>query len=91
MTAPVDEPGGAEARAIVDGSRLWTGGVATALVVALIVLVGVLIGRGVGMPRLAGDRTGTLATGSVASYAARLRGAGRRPRQRASVPGRRLN
>jgi len=69
MTAPVDEPGGGEARDIVDGGRLWTGGVATALVVALIVVVGVLIGRGVGVPRLAGDETGTLATGSLASYA----------------------
>lgn len=66
--APDFEPDGG-ARAIVDGGRLWAGGIAAALVVAVIVLVGVLVGRGLGVPRFAGDQTGTLAPGSVASYA----------------------
>jgi hypothetical protein len=56
-------------RAIVDGGRLWAGGFAAALLVAMIVLVGVLVGRGLGVPRFAGDQTGTLAPGSLASYA----------------------
>jgi Family of unknown function (DUF6069) len=70
MTAPLEGPGRDQARAIVDAGRLWTRGMATALVVALIVLVGVLISRVVGVPGLAGDQMGTLATASLASYAA---------------------
>src|SRR6266540_781664 len=61
MTAPLDQPGGGQPRAIVGGVRLWAGGAATTLVVALIALVGV--------PGLAGDETGTLATALLASYA----------------------
>src|SRR6266536_5386293 len=68
MKAPVDQPG-SQSRAIVDGARLWTGGGATTLIVALIVLVGVLISRVVGVPGLAGDETGTLATVLLAGYA----------------------
>ena len=56
-------------RAIVDAGRLWGGGFAAALLVTVIVLTGVLVGRGLGVPRFAGDPTGTLAPGSVASYA----------------------
>jgi hypothetical protein len=58
-----------DTRAIVDGGRLWAGGFAAALLVTVIVLIGVLVGRGLGVPRFAGDQTGTLAPGSVASYA----------------------
>src|SRR6266498_4187708 len=60
MTAPLDQPGGGQPRAIVGGVRLWAGGAATTLVVALIALVGVLLSRVVGVPGLAGDETGTL-------------------------------
>src|SRR6266511_2063670 len=69
MTAPLDQPGGGQPRAIVGGVRLWAGGAATTLVVALIALVGVLLSRVVGVPGLAGDETGTLATARLASYA----------------------
>jgi hypothetical protein len=69
MTAPAGRPGGRQPPAIVDATRLWTGGGATTLVVALIVLVGVLISRVAGVPGLAGDVTGTLATALLASYA----------------------
>jgi hypothetical protein len=58
-----------DTRAIVDAGRLWAGGFAAALLVTVIVLIGVLVGRGLGVPRFAGDQTGTLAPGSVASYA----------------------
>ena len=40
MTVPPDAP------RTVNAGRLWTGGVATALVAALVALVGVLIARG---------------------------------------------
>ena len=69
MTAPLGQPGGGRPRAIVDGARLWTGGGATTLVVTLVVVAGVLISRSVGVPGMAGDETGTLATTSLASYA----------------------
>jgi Family of unknown function (DUF6069) len=45
----------------VDAGRLWTGGVATALVAALVALVGVLICRGLlDLPVLAPTEEGTL-------------------------------
>jgi Family of unknown function (DUF6069) len=53
----------------VDGARVWTGGAATTLVVALVVLLGVLISRVAGVPGLAGDETGTLATALLVGYA----------------------
>src|SRR6266508_2753923 len=65
MTAPLDQPGGGQPRAIVGGVRLWAGGAATTLVVALIALVGVLLSRVVGVPGLAGDETGTLAAALI--------------------------
>jgi Family of unknown function (DUF6069) len=67
-TSPDFEPE-ADKRAIVDAGRLWASGFAAALLVTVIVLLGVLVGRGLGVPRYAGDTTGTLAPGSVASYA----------------------
>jgi Family of unknown function (DUF6069) len=66
--APDFEPD-ADKRPIVDAGRLWASGFAAALLVTVIVLIGVLVGRGLGVPRYAGDTTGTLAPGSVASYA----------------------
>jgi len=68
MTAPLDQSRGRQTRA-VDGARLWAGGTAAALAVGLIVLAGVLVSRTAGVPRLAGDESGTLATSVVASYA----------------------
>jgi Family of unknown function (DUF6069) len=68
MTAPLDQTRGRQARA-VDSARLWAGGTAAALAAGLIVLVGVLVSRAAGVPRLAGDESGTLATGALASYA----------------------
>jgi hypothetical protein len=50
-----------EAHRTVNAGRLWTGGVATALVAALVALVGVLIARGLfDVPVLAPTREGTL-------------------------------
>jgi hypothetical protein len=50
-----------EAHRTVNAGRLWTGGVATALVAALVALVGVLIARGLlDVPVLAPTGEGTL-------------------------------
>jgi len=68
MTAPLEQTRGRRTRA-VDSVRLWAGGTATALTVGLIALAGVLVSRAAGVPRLAGDETGTLATGVLAGYA----------------------
>jgi hypothetical protein len=68
MTAPLDHSRGRQPRA-VDSARLWTGGTAAALAVGLLVLLGVLVSRAAGVPNLAGDESGTLATSIVASYA----------------------
>jgi hypothetical protein len=68
MTAPLDHSRGRQPRA-VDSARLWTGGTAAALAVGLLVLLGVLVSRAAGVPNLAGDASGTLATSVVASYA----------------------
>jgi hypothetical protein len=55
----------------VDAGRLWTGGLATALVAALIAVVGVLIARGLfGVPVLAPDQAGTLGDASTFRLAA---------------------
>ena len=55
MTVPPDAP------RTVNAGRLWTGGVATALVAALVALVGVLIARGLlDVPVLAPTDEGTL-------------------------------
>jgi hypothetical protein len=42
---PYEDPGRTRSRPKVDGGRLWTGGVATAAVAALVAVVGVLIAR----------------------------------------------
>jgi hypothetical protein len=47
MSVPpyTEDPGGTRARPRVDAGRLWTGGLATAVVAALVAVVGVLIAR----------------------------------------------
>jgi hypothetical protein len=55
----------------VDAGRLWTGGVATALVAALVALVGVLICRGLlDVPVLAPTEEGTLGDATTFRFAA---------------------
>jgi hypothetical protein len=61
-----DYEDGARPARSVDAGRLWTGGVATALVAALITLVGVLIARGLfDVPVLAPTDEGTLGNAST--------------------------
>ncbi|RVX45019.1 hypothetical protein EDD27_7795 [Nonomuraea polychroma] len=53
-----------------DARLMWTGGAATALVAALIVLVGVLFTRGVlGIPVLAPERAGVFGDSTTITYA----------------------
>ena len=60
----------------VDAARLWTGGLATALVAALVAVVGVLIARGLfDVPVLAPTREGALGNTNTARLAI-LAGAG---------------
>jgi len=64
MAVPPDVEGGdgtGPRRPPVDAARLWTGGLATAVVAALIAVVGVLIARGLfDIPVLAPEREGAL-------------------------------
>ena len=54
----------------VDAARLWTGGLATALVAALVAVVGVLIARGLfDFPVLAPRREGALGNPTTARLA----------------------
>lgn len=56
--------------AVLSPGRLWAGGIATAVVAALIVVVGVYIARGVlGIPVLAPKAAGDLGTSATAVYA----------------------
>jgi hypothetical protein len=56
--------------AVLDMRRLWLGGVATAVVAALIVVVGVVIARGIlGISVLAPATAGDLGTSATAVYA----------------------
>jgi Family of unknown function (DUF6069) len=60
-----------DASRAVDAGRLWTGGVATALVAALVALVGVLICRGLlDVPVLAPTDEGTLGNATTFRLAA---------------------
>jgi membrane associated rhomboid family serine protease len=77
MTVPpyIEGDGGTgRGRVRVDAVRLWTGGLATALVAALVALVGVLIARGLfDVPVLAPEGEGALGgadTARLASLAA---------------------
>jgi Family of unknown function (DUF6069) len=66
-----DDRSGGQPRRMVDAGRLWTGGVATALVAALVALVGVLIARGLfDVPVLAPTEEGTLGNASTFRLAA---------------------
>jgi predicted membrane channel-forming protein YqfA (hemolysin III family) len=57
---PMDDPNSTQSRAVLEAGRLWTGGVATAIVAALVAILGVLLVRGVlGVPLLAPDEAGT--------------------------------
>jgi Na+/phosphate symporter len=60
----LDEP------AAINVGRLWSGGIATAVVAALIVVAGVYIARGIlGIPVLAPATAGNLGTSATAVYA----------------------
>jgi Family of unknown function (DUF6069) len=64
------DPGSTRPAPSVDAGRLWTGGVATALVAALVAVVGVLIARGLlDIPVLAPTGEGTLGDASTAQLA----------------------
>ena len=69
MTVPPDahdDRGRARPRPTVDAGRLWTGGAATALVAALVTVIGVLIARGLfEVPVLAPTEEGTLGNAST--------------------------
>ena len=72
MTGPVDptltEPPGP---ARLNAGRLWAGGVATAIVAALVVVAGVYIARSIlGIPVLAPRAAGSLGSSTTAVYAA---------------------
>jgi hypothetical protein len=66
VTVPRDPYDEGQPRRSVDAGRLWTGGAATALVAALVALVGVLIARGLfEVPVLAPTEEGTLGNAST--------------------------
>ena len=73
MSVPPYVEGGdgtGQRRPQVDAARLWTGGLATALVAALVAVVGVLIARGLfDVPVLAPAREGALGDASTARLA----------------------
>ncbi|HTW01895.1 MAG TPA: DUF6069 family protein [Streptosporangiaceae bacterium] len=59
MTAPIVPQSGGKTRPQVEGSQLWPGGIATAIVAALIALVGILVSRWLfGIPILAPRQDG---------------------------------
>jgi hypothetical protein len=66
----VDDPGSTRPAPKPDAGRLWTGGLATAAVAALVAVVGVLVARGLlDIPVLAPTREGTLGDASTAVLA----------------------
>jgi Family of unknown function (DUF6069) len=66
----VPDPGSTRPAPRLDPGRLWTGGLATAVVAALVAVVGVLIARGVfDVPVLAPTGEGTLGDASTARLA----------------------
>ena len=72
MSVPpyAEDPGNIHPTPKVDAGRLWTGGLATAAVAALVALVGVLIARGLfDVPLLAPTGEGTLGDASTAGLA----------------------
>jgi hypothetical protein len=72
----IEDSGSIRPRPMVDAGRLWTGGVATAAVAALVAIVGVLIARGLfDVPLLAPTGEGTLGDASTARLAGLAAGA----------------
>jgi hypothetical protein len=66
----VDDPGSTRPEPKLDAGRLWTGGLATAAVAALVAVVGVLVARGLfDVPVLAPTGEGTLGDASTALLA----------------------
>jgi hypothetical protein len=64
------QPGDAATRPAVDVRRLWSGGLATALVAALVAVVGVVIARGIlDIPVLAPEGSGTFGDASTGGLA----------------------
>ncbi len=64
-------------RPTVNAGRLWAGGVATAIVAALIAIVGILIARGIfHVPILAPKGSGTWGNANTATYALAAFGGG---------------
>jgi Family of unknown function (DUF6069) len=64
-------------RPVVNAGRLWAGGAATAVVAAMIAVVGILIARGLfDVPVLAPKQDGTWGNANTASYALVAFGAG---------------
>jgi Family of unknown function (DUF6069) len=62
--------GAGQRRPAVDAARLWTGGLATALVAALVAVVGVMIARGLfDVPVLAPEGEGALGDSTTARLA----------------------
>ena len=58
------------ARSSVDAGRLWAGGLATAIVAALIAVLGILVARGIfNVPVLAPKDSGTWGNANTFSYA----------------------
>jgi hypothetical protein len=67
---PAYEPDSAPARPAVDAARPWTGGAATALIAALINVVGILLARGLfGVPVLTPKGKGVWGDASTGWYA----------------------
>lgn len=64
------QPGYAAVRPTVDARALWSGGLAAALVAALVAVVGVVIARGIfDIPVLAPKRSGTFGDASTGGLA----------------------
>jgi Family of unknown function (DUF6069) len=67
---PDQNPGAQTAEPVLSPGRLWAGGVATAIVAALVVVAGVFIARRIlGIPVLAPRTAGDLGTSVTAVYA----------------------
>lgn len=63
-------PPGPPRRPRINAGRLWAGGVGTAVVVALLIVVGILLVRGVlGIPVLSAEGEGAYGTASTTAYA----------------------
>ena len=65
-----EPPGGRNQSNRLDAGKLWAGGIGTAVIAALVVLVGILLVRGVlQIPVLAPEEAGTYGSASTTSYA----------------------